>query len=174
MAAPVFPEIDSSGVTAMRLAYGPGKAGFGLRHSNKVNMVWHETPSPYCNIVFAAPLAHQIDIGEIIIITEKNRLSPIPPLGNMVRYARIYNSCYSCHGKNIADVNRLVKFNILSPELPSGTPGTPRNSELGTVPRTRSRNSNTCHAFFSLFYPSHVLSLKQEVDYERKNKRFVT
>jgi len=36
MATPVFSEIDSSGVTAMGLAYGTGKSGLCLRNINQV------------------------------------------------------------------------------------------------------------------------------------------
>jgi hypothetical protein len=102
MAAPVFPEIDSSGIATMGLAKRAGQTGFRLRNSYQMHMIGHETPRPDGHTTFPAPLRQQLDIRQVIVITEKSCLPAIAPLGDMMGNARAYNACYSCHGLKIA------------------------------------------------------------------------
>jgi hypothetical protein len=97
MPPPLFTEIDAPGVPPMCLANGTSKPLRVGGHGNEVNMVRHQAPGPDGDVIGTAPLRHQIDIGEVIVVAKKGLLTAIPPLGDVVWEARDYYSCDSCH-----------------------------------------------------------------------------
>jgi len=85
MPSPSFPEIDSPGVSAMRLSERQTKALRGLGNSYQMDVIWHQTPCPDFNVRFLAPLTHQRKIDFIILMAEKGLLAAVSALGYMVR-----------------------------------------------------------------------------------------
>jgi hypothetical protein len=75
MASPLFTKIDASGVSPMRLTKSASKPFCATGHSNKMNMVRHQAPSPYFNLIFLTPLGHQLDLDLIIIVAKKSLLT---------------------------------------------------------------------------------------------------
>jgi hypothetical protein len=65
-------------------------------HGNEVKMVRHQAQGPDGDVIGTAPLRHQLDIGEVIVVAKKGLLTTITPLGDMVWVARDYYSCNSC------------------------------------------------------------------------------
>ena len=57
-----------------------------------------EIIQPYFHPGLLTPMAHQVQIGEVIIITEKCILPPVPSLGNMMGKSGNHNFCYPGHG----------------------------------------------------------------------------
>ena len=117
MTSPVLPEINSSGIATVSLAYGSGKACLILWNSDQMYMVRHQTPCPNHHIVSATPFSHQFDVGEVILLAEKSLQPPVTTQDNMMGNSRTYDSCNSCHKEKLAEEDRFVKFKILSPKL---------------------------------------------------------
>jgi hypothetical protein len=91
-----------------------------------VNVVRHKAPCPYLDMAFAAPFSQQIKIGKVILIAEKGHLPAVATLGDVVRDARGYYSCYSCHSGKISE-SYILSINILSPEFPHCPRNSPRD-----------------------------------------------
>jgi len=68
MSTPAFPEIDTTGISAMRLPDGQPEILLLSRHGNQMNMIRHQTIDPYIHSIFPAPLCHEINIGGIVPI----------------------------------------------------------------------------------------------------------
>jgi len=113
VSTPLLPKVDSASIAAVCFSDRTGQSFFGFRYGNQVNVIWHQAPCPDLNSVFAAPFGHQVKIGYVIVVTEKGLLSTVAALGDVVGYARGYNSCNSCHGWTIAETGSLsIKYTV--------------------------------------------------------------
>jgi len=101
VSTPPFPEIDPPCVSTMGFTNCSRQPFFGFRNGNEMNMVRHKAISPDLNLIFAAPLGHQGQIGFIVIVVKKGLLSTVASLRDVVRKSRSYYSCYACHGETI-------------------------------------------------------------------------
>jgi hypothetical protein len=110
MAFPALPEIDHTAVTAMGLSYTAPQCFFAFRHSDQVDMVWHEAICPDSHATFAAPLCHQREILFVVFIVEKGFHATIAALGNVVRYSACDDSCDSWHGERLQKGRYLVNY----------------------------------------------------------------
>jgi hypothetical protein len=95
--APAFPKIDSPRISPARFTHGGIQTIPGFRNTDQVDMVRHETISPYFDMVLCTPIRHEFQIGKMVFIIEKSLLPPVSPLNHMVGQARCNSSCYSRH-----------------------------------------------------------------------------
>lgn len=93
-------------------------------------MVRHEAVGPDFNLLLAAPLGHQIEIGLVVVVAEERLLTPIAALRHVVRHARYNHSCKSSHADTLPGPIRQVKSYVwcprnycVSPELLVRVPG---------------------------------------------------
>ena len=106
------------------------------RHGDEMHMIRHQAPGPDVDLVGLAPLGHQFDVGEVIIVAEKGLLTAIASQGDVMWIARGYYSFDSCHECHLSKPARWQpsRINILSPEFRtefrnswnSPVPGIPR------------------------------------------------
>jgi len=69
-----------------------------------MQMVGHETPGPYGDAVFPAPLGQKIDVRQAVIIAKESSLPAISPLCDMMGNTRTYNLRHSCHGLMVESI----------------------------------------------------------------------
>jgi len=115
MPPPLLAIIDPSRVTPMGLADGSPQAVLGLGNHDQMHVVGHQAVGPDLDLVLAAPLGHQVQVGLVVVIAEKRLLSTVPPLGHMVRHARNNHSCQSSHAANPAEPPAAVKSYVYCP-----------------------------------------------------------
>ena len=77
----------------MGLANGRAEGVFGGRDGNQMNVIGHQAISPNLHATSTAPLGHEPDVGPVIILAEKRLLTPVAPLGDVVRVAGGNDSC---------------------------------------------------------------------------------
>ncbi len=76
----------------MQLAYSIGERGLLLRYDHKVNMISHETVPDQPNPILGKMLREQSEVYSPVVGREKDRLSVIPPLGDVVHPARDHDA----------------------------------------------------------------------------------
>ena len=74
-------------------------------------------PGPGVDVILATPERHQVNIGKVIVVTKKDRLTAVSSLGYVVGISRNDHACDSSHTKTVTGKDILSKINILSPEL---------------------------------------------------------
>ena len=84
----------------MHLADRTGEGLFVGRHSDKVDMVWHEAVAPYVHGEMCAPFAHESEVGLIVVVGEEGLKASITPLGDMMWQAGSNGSRDSCHKRD--------------------------------------------------------------------------
>ena len=75
-------------------------------------MIRHQTIGPNLHSPGPAPLGHQVQVDLVVAITEEGRLSPIAPLGHMMRISRYHHSCQSSHGIKLPWLRAAVNGNM--------------------------------------------------------------
>lgn len=88
MPPPPFTEVDPPRVPAVRLADRQAKGVLRPRHGDQMHVVGHQAIRPNLDAPLAAPLAHQFQVGRVIVVAEERLLPPVATLGNVVRHAR--------------------------------------------------------------------------------------
>ena len=61
----------------------------------------HQAVSPDLHAVAAAPLSHEADIGQVVIVAEEGLLAAVAPLGEVVRTAGGDDSGQSRHSDRL-------------------------------------------------------------------------
>jgi len=79
----------------------PVQALLGGRNGHKVEVIRHEAIRQDLHVVLMAVVLQPGQIGVAIIIREKDVLTPIPTLGNMMGHVRKYGSGETRHGGNM-------------------------------------------------------------------------
>ena len=85
MASPAFSEVDHAGVTPMGLADRATQPVGRLGHSDEVDMVGHQAVRPDLDVMGAAPLRHQFEVGLVILLAKERWLAAVSPLRDVVR-----------------------------------------------------------------------------------------
>jgi hypothetical protein len=97
MAFPVFSNINQPGVSAMDFTNRFLQAIISRRDRYQMDMIIHQAVAPYFNSLFAAEMIEDAQIEPLIIFMEKDFLSTIPPLDNMMGTSRHDNSTNATH-----------------------------------------------------------------------------
>gem|GEM_PF-4743880 len=66
-----------------------------------MSVVWHQTIGQDRHIAFAAKLGHETPIIPIVVIAEKNTLSPISSLRNMMGNSGYDDPRHSSHSSSL-------------------------------------------------------------------------
>ena len=82
----------------MRLPDRTAKAVLALGDGHQMDMVGHQAISPQLDAAPPAPLAHQIEVGAVVVVGEEGLLAPVSPLSDVVWVAGSHDSCNACHG----------------------------------------------------------------------------
>lgn len=101
--APLLAEVDASRVASMGLANGPAQSILRGRNGDEVDVIGHEAVGPDLNPAFAAPLGHQLQIGDVVLLAEKRLLPTVPPLRDVMRITRYNHSCNPRHDDSIKE-----------------------------------------------------------------------
>lgn len=78
---------------ANRLSQG---AWIGGSH-NQMDVVWHQTIRPHCNVKFRTPILHEQLIEAVVLLAEESLLSPVSALRYVVWKAGHHHPCQSGH-----------------------------------------------------------------------------
>ena len=97
IASPLFPEVDHSSVAAVGFANGTGETGFGFRNCDDMNVIGHEAVGPDGEVVFISLFFQDVQIRTLVSFFQKNVLSAISPLHDVVRDSGCNYPCDSCH-----------------------------------------------------------------------------
>ena len=79
-----------------------GQALLLIQVQQSSERVGHQAPCPDLYAVFATPFSHKVNVGSVVVVTEKGLLAAVATLGDVVGYAGGYNSCNACHVWRIA------------------------------------------------------------------------
>jgi hypothetical protein len=119
----------SSGQVSAALIRGQGSSPVAseFRRRDQMHMIGHQAISPDRHAALFAPLAHQLQIGRVILLAKERRLPTVPSLGNVMRHPGNNDTCQSSHAMNLAKSLAPVNSCVCCPR--NSCPGTPsRNS----------------------------------------------
>ena len=102
MPPPAFAKIDAPCIAPVRLAYGLPEGRLGFGNGDQVDVIGHQAIGPYRHAIMGAPFGHQVLVGPVILITEETVLTPVAPLGHMMRKTRYYDARYSYHIRRLS------------------------------------------------------------------------
>lgn len=94
-----MPPVDILGVAEMHPSDGPRQSIGTVRCGNEVNMVGHQTKADDRHVRGDGFLRQYAEVGTAIIINEKDGLTVIATLGNVVGYFGDDNASGSRHKK---------------------------------------------------------------------------
>ena len=97
MAGAVMPPVDVLGIAKMHPSDGPRQSVGTVRCGNEVNVVGHQTEAEDRHMRGDGFLGQYAEVGTAIILDEKNRLTVISTLGNVVGYIGDDNASGSKH-----------------------------------------------------------------------------
>ena len=106
MTLPFLTKIDVPCIATMSLSHRVTEAVGLLGNSNEMDVIGHEAIRPNLNFMSPAGIGDQGDIFPIIVVAEKSLHTAVPPLRNMVGYARHNDPCYPCHRSDDTDIFR--------------------------------------------------------------------
>jgi hypothetical protein len=62
-----------------------------------MDVIIHQAVTPYIYSFLSTVVTEDLEIKSLVIFAEKDSLSPVASLDDMMRTARYNNSCYSSH-----------------------------------------------------------------------------
>ena len=80
MTPPILPEIYHAAVSPVRFTDPSSESVFTFRYGNEMHMIRHEAVRPDFNSALAAPFRHEVDIGNVVLITEEGWQTSITTL----------------------------------------------------------------------------------------------
>lgn len=87
IATPALSDINAAGIPAMRFREGPGEPPLVRRHRDHVTVVRHEAIRPNPGLGSRAPFREQRKVSPVFIVAEKDPLSVVSTLREVMRHA---------------------------------------------------------------------------------------
>ena len=97
-ATPALSDINAAGMAAMRFREGPGEPPLVRRHRAHVTMVRHEANRPNPGLGTRAPFREQRKVSPVVIVAEKDPLSAVSTLREVMRHAGNNKLLQPSHG----------------------------------------------------------------------------
>jgi len=86
----------------MRVADRAAESVGGLRHRDQMDVVGHQAVGPYLDPAAIAPVAHQADIGLVVLVGKERAQAAVAPLRHMVREPRSHYARQPWHAASLA------------------------------------------------------------------------
>jgi subtilisin family serine protease len=97
MASPPLTKIDPACIAAMGFANGKAQSVFIIGYGNKMYVIGHQAICPDRHPVPGTPLTQNLEVVLIVFFRKEGLLSPVSPLGDVMRQAGGNNSSDSGH-----------------------------------------------------------------------------
>lgn len=95
--------VDIKHVISAHVLHQPGDRVLLLRSHQQMHMVGHEHVGVQPNAKAPQPLSQQLQVEQVVIITEETDRPIIAALNDMGRYTRKVHPKFACHGSSFAN-----------------------------------------------------------------------